>query len=102
MANIRRYPRTVSTMIAFLTLAGTNTRRILAAVTTLIFAVTCMAQDGADAHPQPTSPPDSQTTMQAPATPNPATETIPAGTRLALVLTNPIFSTTTHRADEIH
>jgi len=92
-------------MIAFLTLAGTNARRILAALTTLIFAVTCMAQDNvnanANAQPQSPSPPDSQS-MQAPETPNPATETLPAGTRFALVLTNPIFSNTTHRGDEIH
>jgi type IV secretion system protein VirB10 len=39
--------------------------------------------------------------MQAPAS-NPATETIPAGTRFALVLTHPVFSNTTHRGDEIH
>ncbi len=105
MANIRSFPSTVSTMIAFLTMAGTNARRILAALTTLVFAVTCMAQDNvnanANAQPQSPSPPDSQS-MQAPAMPNPATETIPAGTRFALVLTNPIFSNTTHRGDEIH
>ena len=103
MANIRSFSSTVSTMIAFLTLAGTNARRILAAVTILVFAVTCMAQDRANinAQPQPPSPPEAQT-MPVPATPNPTTETIPAGTRLALVLTNPIFSNTTHRGDEIH
>src|SRR5258708_4279599 len=102
MANIRSFSSTVSTMIAFLTLAGTNARRILAALTTLVLAVTCMAQDNPNPQIQPASPPDSQTTMPAPATPSPATETIPAGTRLALVLTNPIFSNTTRRGDEIH
>ena len=103
MANTRGCPHIVSTMIAFLTLAGTNAKQILAAVTALVFAMTCMAQDNANTNPQPqpTSPPDAQT-MQAPAAPNPPTETIPAGTRLALVLTNPIFSNTTHRGDEIH
>src|SRR6266568_836144 len=105
MANIRSFPSTVSTMIAFLTMAGTNARRILAALTTLVFAVTCMAQDNvnanANAQPQSPSPPDSQS-MQAPAMPVPTTETIPAGTRFALVLTHPIFSNTTHRGDEIH
>jgi len=104
MANTRRCPRIVSTMIAFLTLAGTNARRILAAVTTLVFAVACMAQDStnAQAQPQPPTPPDAQTAMPSPATPNPPSETIPAGTRFALVLTHPIFSNTTHRGDEIH
>jgi len=103
MANIRIFSSSVSTMIAFLTLAGTNARRILAAVTTLVLVVTCMAQDNPNvqSQPQSPSPPDTQT-MQAPGTPNPATETIPAGTRFALVLTNPIFSNTTHRGDEIH
>jgi hypothetical protein len=105
MANIRSFSSTVSTMIAFLTLGGTNARRILAAVTTLVLAVTCMAQDNvnanANAQSQSPSPPDSQS-MAPPGTPNPATETLPAGTRFALVLTNPIFSNTTHRGDEIH
>ena len=87
-------------MIAFLTLARTNARRTLATVIALLCAVTCLAQDQAE--PQPPLPPDSQTSVQAPATPPPGTETIPAGTRFALVLTNPIFSNTTHRGDEIH
>lgn len=101
---------TVSTKVAFLTLAGTNAKRILAAFTTLLFAVTCMAQNQAQTQtptqPQPSAPPESQAAIsqstQAPATPAPATETIPAGTRFSLVLTNPIFSNTTHRGDEIH
>lgn len=102
MANTRR--NSVSAMIAFLTLAGTNMRRALAAAVTVLFAVTCMAQNQAQnqTQSQPPSSPDSQTSAPAPATPNPATETVPAGTRFALVLTNPIFSNTTHRGDEIH
>lgn len=102
MANTRSCP--VSTMIAFLTLAGTNARQILAAVTTLLFAVTCMAQD--QAQPQLPPAPETQTTVQgqaqAPATPQPATETIPAGTRIALVLTHPIQSRYIHRGDDIY
>jgi hypothetical protein len=102
MANTSSASRPVSTMFAFLNLAGTNARRTLAACTTLLFVVTCMAQDNAPSQPQPPSPTDSPTSMQSPAPPPPATETIPAGTRFALVLTNPIFSNTTHRGDEIH
>jgi hypothetical protein len=102
MANTHSCPRTVSTMNAFLTLAGTSARRFLAALTTIILAVTCMAQDNAQAPPQPPSPQDSRPTVQTPATPNAATETIAAGTTLSLVLTSPIFSNTTHRGDEIH
>jgi hypothetical protein len=118
MANTRSSGN-VSTKVAFLTLAGTNAKPILAAFTTLLFAVTCMAQNQAQnqAQTQPTTQPQSaaateaQTTTapttisetaQAPATTPPATETIPAGTRFSLVLTNPIFSNTTHRGDEIH
>jgi len=87
-------------MIAFLTLAGTNARRALVAVITLLFAVTCMAQN--DAQTQPLTPPDSQTNLQASAKPNSAIETIPAGTRIALVLTHPIQSRYIHRGDDIY
>jgi len=97
MANTRN--GSVSTMIAFLTLAGTNARRTLAAVATLLFAVTCMAQDNPQTEP-PTSP-DAQT-MQAAAAPPPVTQTIPAGTRIALVLTHPIQSRYIHRGDDIY
>ena len=90
----------VSTMIAFLILAGTNARRTLAAVTALLFAVTCMAQD--NPQPEPLTPPDSQTSLQASATPPLVTETIPAGTRIALVLTHPIQSRYIHRGDDIY
>jgi hypothetical protein len=98
MANTRN--SLVSTMIAFLTLAGTNARRTLAAAATLIFAVTCMAQD--QNQPQPPSPPDSQTGVQASATSRSDTVTIPSGTRIALVLTHPIQSRHIHRGDDIY
>jgi hypothetical protein len=100
MANTRSSNRTVSTMIAFLTLAGTNARQALALVTTLFFALACMAQNQTEAQPQLPSAPEPQTN-HAPASP-PATETVPAGTRFALVLTDSISSSTTHHGDEIH
>jgi hypothetical protein len=87
-------------MIAFLTLAGTNARRTLAAFITLMFAVTCLAQD--QDQPQPPSPPDSQTSVEASATPSLDTVTIPSGTRIALVLTHPIQSRHIHRGDDIY
>ena len=96
MANTGK-DRSVSTMIAFLTLAGTNTKRALALVTTIVLAATCMAQENDQTQPPPTPEPQ---TNQAPAT-APATETIPGGTRFALVLTNSISSNTMHRGDEI-
>ena len=98
MANTRN--SLVSTMIAFLTLAGTNARRTLAVVTTLIFAVTCLAQD--QDQTQLSSPRDSQTSVQASATPSPDTVTIPSGTRIALVLTHPIQSRHVRRGDDIY
>jgi hypothetical protein len=90
----------VSTMIAFLTLAGTNARRTLAAVTTLVIAATCLAQD--QDQPQLPSPPDSHTSVEASATPSLDRVTIPSGTRIALVLTHPIQSRHIRRGDDIY
>ncbi len=98
MANTRNY--SVSTMIAFLTLAGTNARKPLAVITALLFTVTCMAQD--QAQPQPPSPPDPQSNIQAPATPESFTVTLPPGTRIALVLTHDIQSRSMRRGDDIY
>jgi hypothetical protein len=65
----------------------------------LLFAVsTCIAQQAAPAAEQPDS-----TGTQASPNPEsqPTTITIPAGTHLALALTHPVDSHTTHRGDEI-
>jgi len=97
MANTRS--KTVSTMNAFLNLAGTRVKPTLTLVTTFLLAASCLAQD--NPQPQPPAPPDSQT-MQAAATPPPAIEVIPAGTRIALVLTHPIQSRYIHHGDEIY
>jgi hypothetical protein len=97
MANTRS--KTVSTMNAFLTLAETHAKPTLAVVTTLLLAASCLAQD--NPQPQPPVSPDSQT-MQAAAIPPPAIEVIPAGTRIALVLTHPIQSRYIHHGDEIY
>ena len=94
MANTHK---SVSTLIAFLILSGTNSKRTLAATTTLILACACLAQD----QPPPLSQPAAQTERQSPA-PSQTTETVPAGTQLPLVLTHPIFRNTTHRGDDIH
>jgi len=98
MANT--HSTSVSTMNAFLTLAGTKARYTLAALTTLLFSLTCMAQDNPPSQPQPNSAPDSQT-MQASASPT-AIQKIPTGTRIALVLTHPIQSRYIHRGDDIY
>jgi hypothetical protein len=94
MANHHR--PSVSSTFNFLTLARINARRGLALLTTLTFSAACIAQDQAQ---QPSAP--EPQTNQAPAAPPAATETIPAGTRFALVLTSPVSSNTTHRGDEI-
>jgi hypothetical protein len=97
MANTRS--TSVSTMNAFLNLAGTLAKPTLTLLTTLLLAASCLAQD--NSQPQPPSAPDPQTT-QASAAPPPATEVIPAGTRIALVLTHPIQSRYIHHGDEIY
>ena len=99
--------RSVSTMIAFLTLAGTNARRALALATALFLTAACIAQDQDQSQlpsaPEPqTQEPQTRVQDQAPVTPRPATETIPAGTRIALVLTHPIQSRYIHRGDDIY
>ena len=97
MANTRS--TFVSTMNAFLNLAGTQAKPALALLTTLLLAASCLAQD--DSPTQQPAPPDSQT-MQASSAPPAATEVIPAGTRIALVLTHPIQSRYIHHGDEIY
>lgn len=83
----------------FLTLAGTNSRKTLAVITVLFFAITCMAQD----QPQPQSFPatDSQNGTQFQATPQ-STVTLPPGTRISLVLTHDIQSRSMRRGDDIY
>src|ERR1700728_4359026 len=95
MVSTSRYP--VST---FLTLAGTSSRKTLAAFTALLFAVTCMAQDHAQAPPQPPSALEAATSTQPPA--KSSSVTLPAGARIALVLTHDIQSRSMHRGDDIY
>lgn len=87
MVHTSSYP--VSTL---LTLAGTNARKILTAVTALLFAAACMAQD--QPLPKPPSPPDPK--------PEAATVTLPPGTRIALVLAHDIQSRSMRRGDDIY
>jgi hypothetical protein len=97
MANTRS--KSVSTMNAFLNLAGTHAKPTLAVVTSLLLAASCLAQDKSPT--QPSAATDSQTTQASAALPA-ATEIIPAGTRIALVLTHPIQSRYIHHGDEIY
>ncbi|MBZ5680399.1 MAG: TrbI/VirB10 family protein [Acidobacteriia bacterium] len=88
---------TTSAVAALLTLAWTRPKQAAAVVTMILIAVTCFAQD----EPQTTTP-DSQTSTQASAGAEVSTVTIPAGTRIALVLTHPIQSRYVHRGDDVY
>ena len=96
MANHHR--RSISFTSRFSTLAWIRARRALALLTTLIFSAACIAQNQAQA--QPPADPEPQTSQSQSQQPS-VTETVPAGTRFALVLTNPVSSKTTHSGDEI-
>ena len=69
-------------------------RQIIFVLAVLLAAFSCLAQDQAATEPQ--------TQETAANTAAPATITIPAGTRLALVLTHPIQSRFIHRGDDIY
>ncbi len=97
MANTRS--TSVSTMNAFLNLAGTYAKPTFTLLTTLLLATSCLAQDNSQT--QPPAAPDAQT-MQASAAPPASAEVIPAGTRIALVLTHPVQSRYIHHGDEIY
>jgi hypothetical protein len=91
-----RCPRSVSSNSPLPPLAATKAKQSVAVAATLFIALTCLAQDQA----QPGQEPDSQ--------PNQAQEAshtsvvIPAGTRVALVLTYPIQSRSIHRGDDVY
>jgi hypothetical protein len=99
MANHRR--PSISSNFNVSTLARIPARKVLALLTTLTIAAACFAQDNVQ-----TQSPDSQnqnSEMNADASAKPAaTETIPAGTRFALVLTHPLQSRYIHRGDDIY
>jgi hypothetical protein len=106
MANHHR--PSVSSTFSFSTLARIPVRKALALFTTLTFAAACIAQDSGQ--PQPTQESQTQNSQtqqpqlkaEASAKPHAATETIPAGTRFALVLTHPLQSRYIHRGDDIY
>jgi hypothetical protein len=97
MAKNNGWSPTVSTMVAFRSVAAPRARQCFALVTTLLLAFTCTAQDKP---PRPTQPGAAGSTQLS--APDSASVTIPAGTQLALVLTSPISSKTVHRGDTIY
>ena len=71
----------------------------------LLLAVPSMAQQEPQTIPPPGVPPTEQSSPQtAPQSPPPGetTLTLPPGTQLALILTHPVDSKTTHRGDQIY
>jgi hypothetical protein len=83
----------VSPSVNFSNLAGINPKSVVTLLTALLLTTACLAQD----QPQsPTNPPANNGPHAAP------TETIPAGTRFALVLTDPVSTRTMHTGDAIH
>jgi hypothetical protein len=93
MAIPHRSRRTVSTKVAFLTLAGTQPQSLFFVVPLLLITLTSFAQEQRE-----TSPDASANTNP----PSAASVTIPAGTRFALVLTNPVASRSIRRGDEVY
>jgi hypothetical protein len=83
----------VSPSVPFLNLAGINPKSLAHLFTALLLTTACLAQD----QPQsPTNPPANNAPHTA------LTETIPAGTRFALVLTDPVSSKMMRAGDAIH
>jgi hypothetical protein len=78
----------------FLNLTGTDSRSVVAVLTALLLTAACVAQDQLQ---KPAAIPTNNTQSQAA-----PSETIPAGTRFALVLTDPVSSRTMHAGDAIH
>jgi hypothetical protein len=86
-----------------------QTRLLKTQTFSLIFGVLLLATASmAQRPPQTTTEPDPQPSVQSPSdaptqsrAPDEVPVTIPAGTRLALVLTHPVDSKSTHRGDDI-
>jgi hypothetical protein len=97
MAPNDRRLRILSNMPAFLNLAKAKTRQGLAQTISLLLAMSSFAQQS------PTTPlPDSPDSSQAAVAVYKATVTVPAGTRIALVLTSSIQTRYIHRGDAIY
>ncbi len=95
MPNQDHCRRNVSATAHVEILAATGAKRIIAISSIFILTFTCFAQDQATS---PVPPADSAGVAQ----PQAEFITIPASTRLALVLTNPVSTNTMHRGDVVY
>jgi hypothetical protein len=109
MPNQDHLSRVVSALAVFSTLAKTKAKQAVLVASMLLIPFTSLAQNrDQDDHQPQTTPPSSQSSSQTSsetataATAQPSTVTIPAGTRFALVLTNPVSSKTMHRGDVVY
>jgi hypothetical protein len=82
---------------AFLTLAATKARQSLTLTTTLLIAISSFAQQ-----PSPTPLPNPPDNSQSAANNNYSAISVPPGTRIALVLTQPVQTRYLHRGDDIY
>ena len=95
MPNQDHCRRTLSASAHVEILAATGAKQIIAIASILLLSFTCLAQD----QTTPSTPP---VDSAAEAPPQAEFITIPASTRLALVLTNPVSTTTMHRGDVVY
>jgi hypothetical protein len=79
----------VSTVVAFSTLAETRIKQACTLTALLFVTLTCFAQEQATTSPQPNA--EAATTIS-----------IPAGTKLSLVLTHSVLSRSIHRGDAVY
>ncbi len=80
----------------FLTSNTKKAQLAAALVPVLLLTLNCFAQDQPQTSPPPDSPPQMQAEIKI------SIVTVPAGTRIALVLTHPIQSRYIHRGDDIY
>src|SRR2546428_14059225 len=81
-----------------------KTRTFASIFVILLLATACIAQQPAQSTTEPDPQPSAQTPSNTPdenRAPDETPVTIPAGTRLALVLTHPVDRKFTHRGDQI-
>jgi hypothetical protein len=98
MTQDARVRQAVSTVVAFSTQAETRIKQGFMLTPLLFVTFTCFAQQPATPTPEPNQPEQSQT----PATGEKAMISIPAGSKLSLVLTHSVLSRAIHRGDDIY
>lgn len=90
------YRRSRSLVSAFSANHLKQARHATAVATVLLATLPCLAQDQTETSSQPNQPSTTQSE------PKDSTVTIPAGTRLALVLTQPVQSRNVRRGDDVY